>query len=101
MTMPGTTPQETRIQHSVGKIVLEVNTEILELLDEYKKVKSGKTLSQRGVDLKELVKIKKEALEEVLDTLALSDTDAKLEKTKKYLWHVTNERDEIGGRFSS
>ena len=58
VTMPGTTPQETRIQHSVGKIVLEVNTEILELLDEYKKVKSGKTLSQRGVDLKELVKIK-------------------------------------------
>ena len=83
ITMPGTTSQGPRIQHNVGKIILQINTEILELLEELKKVKLGQTLSQRGVDLKELMKVKKESLEEVLDTILSNDTDGKLEKTKK------------------
>ena len=74
ITMPGTTSQGPRIQHNVGKIILQINTEILELLEELKKVKLGQTLSQRGVDLKELVKVKKEALEEVTGSMTTSWT---------------------------
>ena len=85
LTMPGITPHSTRIQHSVGKIVFQINTETLELLEEYKKSKSGKPLSARGGELQKAVKSKQEALEEALKSLVSSDNSGKLEKTIKML----------------
>ena len=83
--MPGNTSQSTRIQHSVGKIIFQINTETLELLDEYKKSKSGRPLSARGGELQKAIKVKQEALEEALKSLVTSDNSGRLEKTIKML----------------
>ena len=71
------------IKSYVGKIVLQINTEILDLLGEYKKVKTGTPLSSKGTDLEQKVKTGKEALEEVLIALEAQEEEALVQNFKK------------------
>ena len=92
--MHGNTLKSTSIQQSVGKIIIQINTETLELLKEYKKSRSGKPLSARGEELQKAVEAKQSALEEAVKTLVSSDNSSKLEKTRlisivsKPIWFV-------------
>ena len=70
--MPG-----TRLQQSVGNTILQINNEILELLEEYEKVKQGKPLSERGNELQASIKTKQEALEDVLNDLVKTTENLK------------------------
>ena len=80
--MPG-----TKLKQRVGNTILQINNDILELLVEYEKVKQGKLLSERGEELKKTIKIKQEALEEVLTDLEKKkgDNTGNLDKTMKML----------------
>ena len=70
-----------RIKLSVGKILIQINTEILELMAEYKKVKSGVSLSTKGAELEKAVTTKKEALEAQVEAATVE----KLYKTTKMI----------------
>ena len=58
-----------KLKKSIGKIILKINAEILELQGEYKKQKEGGTLSKKGELLEKGVIEKKEALESALKEL--------------------------------
>ena len=77
----------TKLKQRVGNTILQINNDILELLVEYEKVKQGKLLSERGEELKKTIKIKQEALEEVLTDLEKKkgDNTGNLDKTTKML----------------
>ena len=58
------------LKKSIGKIIISINSEILELVEEYKKVKQhGVSLSRKGEAREEDVKKKKVALEEALQSM--------------------------------
>ena len=59
----------TSLKKSIGRIIMQLNSEILELLEEYKKVKTDVPLSRKGKALEEAVKNKKDALKDALDSL--------------------------------
>ena len=58
-----------QLKKSIGRIIIRINSEILDLQQEYKKVKEGTALSTKGVNLEKNVKEKKEALEDALGSL--------------------------------
>ena len=58
-----------KLKKSIGKIILKINAEILELQGEYNKQKEGGTLSKKGELLEKSVTEKKEALENALKEL--------------------------------
>ena len=55
-----------QLKKSVGRIVININSEILELQKEYRKVKDSTSLSKKGELLEKSVLEKKEALEDAL-----------------------------------
>ena len=59
----------TELKKSIGKIVIRINSESIDLLNEYKKVKEGGTLSNKGEVLQKGVIEKKKYLEEALTSL--------------------------------
>ena len=82
----GTTGNQ--LKKSVGKIIIKINSEILELLIEYRKVKPGVALSPKGVSLELAIKGKQEALEEGVKGLEKRPEfviSEKMEKTVKMI----------------
>ena len=76
------------VKKGCGKIIISINSELLELMSEYKKVKSCGQLSTKGTQLEKSIKQKKEALEEGLkgfDDKPEYVKSEKLEKTVKML----------------
>ena len=57
-----------QLKKSIGRVIIKINSEIIELQKEYKKVKSGGSLSKKGENLEKAVKEKKTALEEALQS---------------------------------
>ena len=68
-TSAGNSAASNNLKKSIGRIIISINSEILELLAEYKKVKTGVPLSKKGEIKEESVKKKKEALEDALKNL--------------------------------
>ena len=58
-----------QLKKVIGKIILKINTEILELLALYKNVKEETPLTVRGAKLEEEILMKKEKLAEILKNL--------------------------------
>ena len=54
-----------QLKKVIGKIILKINTEILELLDLYKNVKEGTPLTVRGAKLEEEILTKKDKLAKI------------------------------------
>ena len=71
------------VKKGCGKIIISINSELLELMSEYKKVKSGGQLSTKGTQLEKSIKQKKEALEEGLKGLDDKPDYVKSEKLEK------------------
>ena len=63
------TGSSNQLKKSVGNLIIKINSEILELQQEYRKVKAGASLSKKGTDLENAVKEKKKALEEALECM--------------------------------
>ena len=55
-----------QLKKSLGRITIKINSEILELQPEQRKVKTGVPLSKKGEDLLKAIKEKKDALEDTL-----------------------------------
>ena len=63
------TGSSNQLKKSIGRIVITINSEILEFLVEKKKVKTGVPLSAKGTALQDAIKRKKETLEDALQGL--------------------------------
>ena len=72
-----------QLKKSIGKIIIDLNSEILELQAEYKKVKPGTSLSTKGVKIEKAVKDKKAALEEAVKGLEARQDFVIKEKMEK------------------
>jgi hypothetical protein len=57
------------LKKSIGRLIVKLNSEILEFLPEQKKVTNEVQLSSKGVVIRDSIKVKKEALEEALSGL--------------------------------
>ena len=51
------------LKKSIGRIVIDINSDILDLLSERRKASNGEKLTKKGEDLKERVLEKKKALD--------------------------------------
>ena len=70
--MPGPVPitgTSNQLKKSIGRLVIKINSEILDFVHEKRKIKPDVPLSAKGNKLKETIKEKKEALEEALKDL--------------------------------
>ena len=77
----GTT--SNNLKKSIGKIIHGINSDILEYVEEKKKVKTGGTLSKKGEAKEDAVKKKKEALEDSLKGLEDRPEYVEQEKMEK------------------
>ena len=59
----------TELKKSIGKIVLRISNEVIELQKEYRKVKDGETLSRSGIELEKSVIEKRDSLVNALASL--------------------------------
>ena len=57
------------MKKSIGRLIVKLNSEILEFLPEQKKVTNEVQLSSKGVVIRDSIKVKKDALEEALSGL--------------------------------
>ena len=73
------------LKKSIGKIIININSEILELIEEKKKVKNDVPLSKKGVDRENAVRKKKEALEDALKGLEERPEFVTQEKMEKFV----------------
>ena len=88
LKMTGKQGPGSQIKISVGRTIFNINSEILELSEEYRRVKPGENLSKRGLELEKSIKKKKEGLEEALAGLESKQAmivSEKLEKTVKMI----------------
>ena len=88
LKMTGKHGPGSQIKISVGRTIFNINSEILELSEEYRRVKPGENLSKRGLELEKSIKKKKEGLEEALAGLESKQAmivSEKLEKTVKMI----------------
>ena len=78
------------LKKSIGRIILSINSEILQFLDEQKKVKPGVALSQKGEALKVEIIKKKEALENTLNGVVQRQNYIAEEKLEKFVDMLKN-----------
>jgi hypothetical protein len=69
MTGNLSTTSSNQLKKSIGRIVISINSELLELQQEFLKVKSGANVSKKGELLEKSVSEKKKALEDALHSL--------------------------------
>ena len=77
-----------KLKKSIGRIILKINSEILDLQKEYSKIKDGGCLGRKGESLEKTIKDRKEALEKALSELESRPEyviDEGLEKTVQML----------------
>ena len=72
-----------QLKKSIGRVIIKINSEIIELQKEYKKVKSGGSLSKKGETLEKSVKEKKDALEAALQSFETRKEYVEQENFKK------------------
>ena len=75
------------LKKSIGRIVIDINSDILDLLSERRKASNGEKLTKKGEDLKERVLEKKKALERVLEQI---QSNPSFVKEEKFVISVTN-----------
>ena len=81
---PGSNGTGIALKKSIGRIIISINSEILELVEEYKKVKQhGIPLSKKGESRAAEVKKKKVALEEALKSIENRPGFVEQEKMEK------------------
>ena len=80
----------TKLKKSVGKIILKINSEILELQSEYKKSKDGTEKTKKADTLEKSVKEKKDALEKTLKELENRPNYVQEENMQKTVQMIRN-----------
>ena len=88
MTGNLSTTTSNQLKKSIGRIVISINSELLELQQESIKVKSGANVSKKGELLEKSVTEKKKALEDVLHSLETRPgyiVEEKMQKTVQML----------------
>ena len=76
----------TELKKSIGKLIIKLSSEVLELLEEKRKHKKDKgDLSSKGQDLKRSIAEKKKALEDTLKDLEARTDYISEEKLEKYI----------------
>ena len=83
----------TELKKSIGKIVLRISNEVIELQKEYRKVKDGETLSRSGIELEKSVIEKRDSLVNALASLESKPDfieEDNLQKTVKMIKDTIN-----------
>ena len=75
----------TELKKNIGRVIVKINSEVLDLIVEYRKIKHNGEFSDAGKNLEESVKKKKINLENTLAKLELRAEFIKQEKMEKFI----------------